>query len=365
MKFTIAKEVFLDGLNQVVSVVSNRTTLPILSNVMIQTEGGQVRFTATDLDVCITGIVPANVVREGSVTLPAKKLLSIVRELPDSEVQIDVNTKHQATVECSRSQFKLNGMPSDVFPALPSFDQAMEFMVDQNILREGIRRTEYAISTDTTRYVLNGISISFKEGTLTLVATDGRRLAMVENKIEFPESQQMEAILPTKAVAELRRLLGDVGEVKIRFTHNQAAFEIGDTLLITKLIDGNYPNYRQVIPADSKERIDLPCAALLETVRRVSLLSMDKSSNVKFTFSTDQLEVTSLAEGIGEAHEGLAVEYKGRQMSISFNPEFFMAPLKTMPEGTISLYLIDEMSPGVLRADGEFLYVLMPMRSPN
>ncbi|MEG0836962.1 MAG: DNA polymerase III subunit beta [Akkermansia sp.] len=365
MKFTIAKEVFLDGLSQVVSVVSTRTTLPILSNVMMQTEGTQLRFTATDLDVCITGIVPATIIREGSVTLPAKRLLSIIRELPDEEVQVDVNTNNQATVECCRSQFKLNGLSSEEFPPLPSFDQATEFTVDQEILREGIRRTEYAISTDTTRYVLNGISLSFKEGKLILVATDGRRLAMVENTVEFPETQQMDAILPTKAVTELRRILSDVGTVRIRFTHNQAAFEIGDSLLITKLIDGNYPNYRQVIPADYKERIDIPCDELLDTVRRVSLLSLDKSSNVKLTFSTDQLEVNSLAEGVGEAHEIIAVDYKGRQLSISFNPEFLMAPLRTMQSGTISLYLIDEMSPGVLRADGAFLYVLMPMRSPN
>ena len=365
MKFSIAKDVFLDGLNQVVSVVSSRTTLPILSNVLMQTENGQVRFTATDLDVCITGVVPANILREGAVTLPAKKLLSIIRELPAAEVQVDVNTKNQASVECSRSQFKLNGLPADEFPNLPSFEDAVEFTVEQNILREGIRRTEYAISTDTTRYVLNGISMSFKDDKMTLVATDGRRLAMVENELDFPESQQTESILPTKAVGELRRLLNDVGEVKIRFTHNQAAFEINDTLLISKLIDGNYPNFRQVIPSDYKERIELPCSELLETVRRVSLLSADKSNNVKLTFSTDELEVTSLAEGIGEAHECLTIDYKGRQMSISFNPDFLMAPLKTMSEDTISLYLIDEMSPGVLRSGGEFLYVLMPMRSPN
>lgn len=365
MKFSLAKQVFLDGLSQVVNVVSNKTTLPILSNVLMKTEDGYIRFVATDLDVCITGIVPANIIREGSVTLPAKKLQSIIRELPDEEIQVDVNTKNQATVVCGRSEFKLNGLSTEEFPALPSFEQAIEYTVPQVMLRDGIRRTEYAISTDTTRYVLNGISVTFKEGKMILVATDGRRLAMVENELEFPESQQTEVILPTKAVGELRRLLGDVGEVRIRFTHNQAAFEVNDTLLITKLIDGNYPNYRQVIPADYKERIDLPAGTLLETVRRVSLLSADKNVNAKLTFSTDELEVASTADGVGEAHESMPIEYKGRQMAISFNPDFLMAPLKTMPEETITLYLVDEMSPGVIRCGGEFLYVLMPMRSPN
>lgn len=365
MKFALAKEVFLDGLNQVVNVVSPKTTLPILSNVLMKTEEGYIRFVATDLDVCITGIVPANVIREGSITLPAKKLLSIIRELPDQEVQVDVNTKNQATVTCGRSEFKLNGLPTDEFPQLPSFEGALEYTVPQALVRDGIKRTEYAISTDTTRYVLNGISCSLKEGKITLVATDGRRLAMYEKELEFPESQQTEAIFPTKAVAELRRLLGDVGDVRIRFTHNQAAFEVNDTLLITKLIDGNYPNYRQVIPGDYNERVDLPAGTLLETVRRVSLLSADKNVNVKLTFSTDELDVTSTAEGVGEAQESMPIEYKGRQMGISFNPDFLMAPLKTMGDETITLYLIDEMSPGVIRCGGEFLYVLMPMRSPN
>ena len=344
MKFTISKQVFLDGLRQVASVVSSKTTLPILSNVKIEAENGQVRFTATDLDVCITGVVPANVLREGTVTLPAKKLVSIISELPEAEVQVDVNQRNQATVECGRSQFKLNGLPADEFPELPSFEQATVYQVDQNLLRDCIRRTEYAISTDTTRYVLNGISLSFRNGKMTLVATDGRRLALAETALEFPEEQQLDAILPTKAVGELRRLLDEVGTVTVRFTRNQAAFEINDTLLISKLIDGNYPNYRQVIPTDCKESIELPCGELLET----------------------ELEVASSAEGVGEAHESMTITYAGRPLSISFNPDFFMAPLKTMAGDTIiTLNLIDEMSPGVLKIGDEFLYVLMPMRSPN
>ena len=233
-------------------------------------------------------------------------------------------------------------------------------------LRDCIRRTEYAISTDTTRYVLNGISLSFRNGKMTLVATDGRRLALAETALEFPEEQQLDAILPTKAVGELRRLLDEVGTVTIRFTRNQAAFEINDTLLISKLIDGNYPNYRQVIPTDCRESIELPCGELLETVRRVSLLSVDKSTNIKLNFRENELEVASSAEGVGEAHESMTITYAGRTLSISFNPDFFMAPLKTMAGDTvITLNLIDEMSPGVLKIGDEFLYVLMPMRSPN
>jgi DNA polymerase-3 subunit beta len=202
---------------------------------------------------------------------------------------------------------------------------------------------------------------AFKDSKLTLVATDGRRLALVENQISYPEGQEREAILPTKAVGELRRLLGEVGEVTIKLTQNQAAFEVNDTLIISKLIDGTYPNYRQVIPSEYKQRLELKCSEMLETIRRVSSL-VDKNNNVKLTFSTDQLEVASLSDD-GEAHETLSIDYKGPQLPISFNASFLMAPLKAVATDSISFCLTDSMSPGVLRLGSEFLYVLMPMRS--
>ncbi len=364
MKFTISKLAFLDGLKKVASVVSTKATLPILSNVKIEAANDQLRFMATDLDVCITGSVPANILRPGEITLPAKKLVSIISELPDAEVQVEVNDNHQASVHCGRSHFKLNGLPADEFPTCPSFDDAIVYQVEQNTLRDCIRRTEYAISTDTTRYVLNGISMAFRQGKVTLVATDGRRLALAESVLDTPAEQELDAILPTKAVAELRRLLEEVGSVTIRFTRNQVAFEIKETLLISKLIDGNYPNYRQVIPNDCRESTELPCGELLETVRRVSLLS-DKSTTITLNFRENELELVSSAE-IGEARESMAINYTGTPLSISFNPDFFMAPLKTMSADTIiTLNLIDEMSPGVLKIGEEFLYVLMPMRNPN
>ncbi len=361
MDFSIAKDVFLDGLNQVVSAVSARTPMPILSNVLIRTENNQLRLTATDLDVCITGTIPANITSDGSVTLPAKTLLNIIRELPSEEIHISVNEKSQASVECGRSRFKLNGLPSDEFPAVPVFDGSTDFTIDQNMLRDGIKKTEYAISTDTTRYVLNGIFMSFKDNKMTFVATDGRRLAMVENGLDIPEGSQTEAILPTKAVNELSRLLGDVGQVTIRFMSNQVAFEINDTLLTSKLIDGNYPNFRQVIPPDHKECIELPRTEFLETIRRVSLLS-SAEKDVRLSFINNELEVASLAEDVGEAHEYLSIDYSGTPIDIAFNSDFLMAPLKSMTSDTVNLYLTDKMSPGVLRSGDQFLYVLMPMR---
>ncbi|WP_035615847.1 DNA polymerase III subunit beta [Haloferula sp. BvORR071] len=362
MKFSISKEALLEGLQKVQHVVSTRTTLPILSNVLLVAKDGRLTFTTTDLDVGITGSVEATVQKEGATTLPAKRLVNIVRELPASEVQITVDAKNIASIESGPSFFKIIGLGQDDFPPLPDFEGAKEFRMPQQLLRDGLKKTSYAISTDETRYVLNGIYTSFREGKLTLVATDGRRLAMVENDLDFPASHETDVIVPTKAVQELQRLLGDTGEVLIRLSDSQISFSIGDHLLISKLIEGNYPNYRQVIPGDSTERVELPRESVFDTVRRVSLLSSDKSNSVKLVFGANSVEVTANSPDVGEARETMEVQYSGKAMQIAFNPEFLMAPLRNLESETVYLDLIDEMSPGVIRIDGSFLYVIMPMR---
>lgn len=363
MKFRISKEAFLDGLQKVQHVVSSRTTLPILSNVLIEASAeGRIQFTTTDLDVGITGAVEAQVDRDGSTTLPVKRLVSIVRELPSNDVEVTVDNKNHAQIRSGPSYFKIIGLSSSEFPPLPDFSSGKEFKIPQVVLRDGLRKTSYAISNDETRYVLNGIFTSFRDGKLTLVATDGRRLAMVDADLEFPASHETDVIVPTKAVQELQRLLGEAGEVIVRLTESQISFAAGDTLLCSKLIEGNYPNYRQVIPGDCNERVVIGREALLETVRRVSLLSSEKSNSVKLVFSENRIEVTANSPDVGEAQEFMDVIYQGPPMQIAFNPEFLQAPLRNLDSDDVYLDLIDEMSPGVLRIEGTFLYVLMPMR---
>jgi DNA polymerase-3 subunit beta len=365
MKFRISKEAFLDGLQKVQHVVSSRTTLPILSNVLLVAKDGRLQFTTTDLDVGITGSVEAQIDKEGATTLPAKRLVSIVRELPASEVEVSVDAKNHASIRSGPSFFKIIGLSEAEFPPLPDFANAKEFKIPQNVMRDGLRKTSYSISTDETRYVLNGIFTSFRDGKMTLVATDGRRLAMVDADLEFPASHETDVIIPSKAVQELQRLLGDSGDVVVKLSDSQISFTIGDSLLCSKLIEGNYPNYRQVIPGDSNERVVIGREALLETVRRVSLLSSDKSNSVKLVFSENRIEVTANSPDVGEAQESMDVIYQGPPMQIAFNPEFLQAPLRNLDTNDVYLDLIDEMSPGVLRIEGTFLYVLMPMRVTN
>ena len=362
MKFSATKEKLLEGLQQVQNVVSTRTTLPILSNVLLQAKEGAVHLTTTDLDVGVRGSFEANVDKVGATTLPARRLFTIIRELPSSEIAIEVDGKNAASIRSGQSFFKILGLPEEEFPPLPKFENAKVVTMRQKDLHDGLRKTAYAISTDETRYVLNGVLFSFKENKLTLVATDGRRLAMLDIELEFPRSHEAEIIVPTKAVTELQRLLKDDGEVKISVGSGQIAFDLNNTLLVSKLIEGNYPNYKQVIPSEAKERVTLERETLLNSLRRVSLLASDKSNSIKLNFSKNNIEITANTPEVGEAKESLAVVYKGRDFSIAFNPEFLMAPLRNLTEDEVFLDLIDEMSPGVLKIQTPFLYVLMPMR---
>src|SRR6187402_405307 len=232
MNLTIAKDQLLAGLQTVQNVVSTRTTLPILSNVLLLAEEGKLRLTTTDLDVGVSGSIDAQIEKPGATTLPARRLANIVRELPAAEVQVEIDSKNVASIRCGQSFFKILGLPEEEFPPLPKFEDAKTFTISQQALRDALKKTSYAISTDETRYVLNGILFSFKENKLTMVATDGRRLALVDLEVEFPRSQEADLIVPTKCVAELVRLLGDDGDVKMSMGNGQIAFDLTKTLLV-------------------------------------------------------------------------------------------------------------------------------------
>ena len=362
MKFSVAKDKLLEGLQAVQNVVSTRTTLPILSNVLIRAENGALHFTTNDLDVGMSCSVEAKIEKPGGTTIPARRLASIVKELPASEVSVEVDGKNVASLNCGPSFFKMMCLPEDEFPALPKLEKAKAFTLQQKVLKDALRKTSYGISTDETRYVLNGILFSFKENKLTLVATDGRRLALVDLEAEFPRSNEVDVVIPAKCITELQRILGEEGDVKLAVGENHVSFEAGGKLLVSKLIEGNYPNYRQVIPAESRERITIERELLLNAVRRVSLLSSEKSNSVKLIFTKNNLEIAANTPEIGEAHESLAISFKGKDFSVAFNPTFLQDPLRALTEDEIHLEVSDEMSPGVIKIGTPFLYVLMPMR---
>ena len=363
MKCVISREALLSGLQLVQNVVSTRTTLPILGNALVQAADGKLVISTTDLDTGIRASVECDVLKAGSTTLPARRLFSIVRELPAAELTLEVDSKQVATITSGNSFFRIMGLPEEDFPPFPKGEGAKTFKIPQGVFRDMLKRTAYAISTDESRYVLNGVLLSFKDNKLSLVATDGRRLALVEQELEFPKGSEVEAILPTKAVQELSRILRDEEPLTISFGENQVSFDLGTTFLYSKLIEGNYPNYKQVVPAEAKDRIILERELFLNAVRRVALLSSEKSNSVKLIFSKNNLDITANTPEVGEAKESIAINHKGKDFSIAFNPEFLMDPLKNIDVEEIFFDFIDELSPGVIKYQKPFLYVIMPMRT--
>jgi len=363
MKLTIHRDKFLEGLQTVQSVVSTRTTLPILSNVLLKASDGQLSLSTTDLDTGIQTQTEAEVEKAGSITLPARKLFSIIRELPVADVYLEVDAKNNTEIRSGSSFFRIMGLPEEDFPPFPRTEDALIFKLPQKEFRTMLRKTSYAMSTDESRYVLNGELLSFKEGKLTIVATDGRRLALYEHESDFPKSSETEVILPSKAVAELVRILSDDGDMDISIAENHIAFTVGDTYLVSKLIEGNYPNYKQVIPQETKERATIERELFLNCLKRVALLSSEKSNSVKITLQANEIEISANSPDVGEAKESIPAQYKGKEFSIAFNPEYLAAPLKNLDEDQVFLDLTDELSPGVVRINGPFLYVIMPMRT--
>jgi DNA polymerase-3 subunit beta len=367
MNLTITKEQIINGLQAVQNVVSTRTTLPILSNVLLRANAGRLELTATDLDVTISCGVEATVKKAGASTVPVKRFFGIVRELSNSDIELEVDDKNVCSIRSGPSFYKIHGLSADEFPPLHKFKDDKKVVLPQGTARGMIKKTAFAISTDESRYVLNGIFFSLKDHKLTMVATDGRRLALVDEEMDVAESSQGEFIVPAKAVNELNRLLQEKGELELHYAENQASFTLKDEkgssiLIVSKLIEGNYPNYRQVIPSETKERVSLVREEFLHALRRAEIMTSEKSNSVKLSFTKNKLEITANSPEVGEAKESLAVNYKGNDIAVAFNPKYLIDPLNALSNDEVFIELIDELSPGVFKVNGPFLYVVMPMR---
>jgi DNA polymerase-3 subunit beta len=367
MNLNIAKDQLLHGLQAVQNVVSTRTTLPILSNVLMRAEDKKVEFTATDLDVTISCAVEANVKKKGATTVPVKRFFGIIRELASPEIELEVDDKNACSIRAGASFYKIHGLSADEFPPIQKFKEDKKIVLPQEKMKSMLRKTSFAISSDESRYVLNGIYIMLKEHKMTMVATDGRRLALVDEEVDIPDNSQGEFIVPTKAVNEMSRLLGEKDDVEMKFSENQVSLTLKDekgnsAVIISKLVEGNYPNYKQVIPSETKERVGLPREEFLGALRRAQIMTSDKANSVKLSIGRNNLAITANSPDVGEARESLAINYKGKDIQIAFNPAYLIDPLAVLTEEEVFLELIDELSPGVLKINGPFLYVVMPMR---
>ncbi len=372
MKFKINRDHFANGLAQVLNVVGSKATMPILSNVLIEAEKDQISLTTTNLDLGIRCKIKAEVKETGSVTLPVKRLATIVRELPNVDVTFDASPNHQVKLTSGGSNFRIMGIGKEEFPPLPEFGDEKAYTLEQSELTAMLKSVAYAQSSDETRYILNGVYFNFKDGKLSLVATDGRRLALVSKELDVPAASAGAIILPAKTVGELTRLLDKGEKLKINFNERRAAFQIAtdkDTsglidhvYLYSKVVEGNYPNYNQVIPKETHQRIKLERELFLQCVHRAALVCSEKSNSVKIKLTSNLLEITAQSPDFGEAHESMAIGYSGPELQVAFNPVFVMDPLRALTKDEIFFELKDEVSPGVFKTLDSFICVIMPVR---
>lgn len=371
MQFTIEKEVFLKALAKIQSVVEKRHTIPILSNVLITTEEDGICLTATDLEVGIRTHYPANIQKGGRITVAAKKLFEIIKELPDSTVSFAAKENCWIEIKCGKSVFNVVGLSPDEFPPFPSTSQDKSITIESSVLREMIEKTAFSISTDETKYNLNGIYFQ-RESTdtdtrLMMVATDGHRLALVRKSLAVPAIEELEkgVILPRKGITELRKVTDEgEGAIQLGFTENNAVIMRDKTVVVMRLVDGDFPDYNRVIPPQQSAGAMITRDLFLHALRRTAVLSNEKSKGIKLGFAAGRLELTSSQAEVGDAREELEIDYAGEEMTIGFNARYLIDILQAMDTEQIELVLKDNISPGLIRVRDEdgFLAVVMPMR---
>ncbi|KAF0093539.1 MAG: DNA polymerase III subunit beta [Puniceicoccaceae bacterium 5H] len=374
MKFKINRDHFTSGLQQVLNVVGTRATMPILSNVLINAEDGHITLTTTNLDLGIRCQIRSEVTEKGTITLPVRKLATIVRDLPSLDVEVETYSNQQAKISSGTSTFRIMGISADEFPPLPTFADQHSFMLRQDELERMLKSVSYAQSSDETRYIMNGVYFNFEDEKLTLAATDGRRLAVMSKELEVTEENAGSLILPAKTVSEVERLLGQGETVRIAFNDRQVAFEISSATdsddkglmdniyLVSKVVEGKYPNYRQVIPKENDQHLKVNRESFLSCVRRAALVTTDKNHAIKVHVHDNTLEITGESSEFGNSNVTLLVEYNGPGVTVAFNPNYIIEPLKALTRDEVIFEFKDELSPGVIRTPDSFLCVIMPLR---
>jgi DNA polymerase III subunit beta len=373
MELVVRKTDLLRELQLFQGIVERKNTIPILANVLIEADGNEVKLLATDLEVGLRSRCAASVAKSGSLTLPAKKLFEIIKALPETDVRIEED-KNGVKVAADRFDSRMQTLPREDFPTLPDATGGLSAMLPREALRQMIAKTQFAITGEDTRYFLNGALFILRPDSMSLVSTDGHRLALINATREKaakgkPEpEEEVRRILPRKTLLELGRLLADGGEGDIRYEagENHLFFDIGGRLLISRMIDGQFPAFERVIPKGNDKRIEFDRDRLTNAVKRVALLSNERSRAVKFQIDTGKVEIASSSPEFGEAKEVLMVEYSGTPVTICFNAQYVLDFLAVADTDGVSLDFKDEMSQAVMKplnAEGyDYTYVIMPMR---
>jgi len=365
MNFKIDKNEFIKILQRVQGIVEKKNTMPVLANVLLETKGSGINIMATDLEIFIKDTVSAQVEEEGSVTVNAKKLYEIVKELPEKEVDVKLGSGDKLTVKSGKSRFNILGLPAKEFPGFPEIDESTFKKVDNETLKEMIEKTAFAVSTDETRYNINGFYIEKDGDVVRIVTTDGHRLAVIEKEASKVNAPTEGVILPRKGVNEIKRLLEEKdGNFELSITEKSATLKNNETIINVRLIEGEFPDYKQVVPKENDKLIKTDKTSFLSALKRVSLLSSDRIKGVKFSIKEGSAKLSSSSPDIGDADEDINIDYSGEELEVAFNAKYFIDALEAIDEENVDIQLKDSLSPCIMEPESNktYKYIIMPMR---
>lgn len=367
MRLTIAREKLQDGLSLVEPAIPSKTTLPVLGNLLLEAKRDSVMFTSTDLDIAISTEVAAEIEEEGAITVPAKKFLEIAKELPQIPVKLSTAGGQQLVLDCGRSHFKILGLPREDFPSLPAVKFTQSWKLPSSIIQELIGHTAFAVSTEESRPILNGVLWEVKTDSIAMVATNGHRLAKRELKIKSPKTTVGELIIPPRALDQIRRVFPPDEELEIGRAENHLAFKSPFTTVYTRLIDGPYPPYEQVIPKDNDKSVIVDRGALVSTLRRMSVVASDQTHRIRMSFNAGILRFSVQTPDLGEAQDELPVKYQGDPLDIGFNASYLLEMLRYMPGEEVKMTFkaperAATIEPEGWTGEGTYNCLVMPLR---
>ncbi len=365
MKFTITRDNLQQGLAAVGASIPTRTTLPVLSNILIEAGEDGVRMSGTDLDIAVTLGVPAEVEEAGAITVPAKKLQELARELPEAPAKV-TTTGERFELVCGKATFRLNGMPRDEFPTFPEVDFGSSWTVSGEVISEMIERTSFAVSTEESRPILNGVLWQLADREMRMVATNGHRLAKLTIPSEAADAPHADLIVPPKALAQVQRLFEGGEEIEVARSENHLGFRRDGTRVYTRLIEGPYPNYEQVIPKDNDRVAHADKETLTRALRRMAVVASEQTHRVRLSFTGSALRLSVETPDLGDAHEEIEVAYEGESLDIGFNANYLLEVLRFMPTDEVKLsFKAPERAATIEPTDveaGEYLCLIMPLR---
>jgi DNA polymerase-3 subunit beta len=361
MKLQTTKENLLEGIQKVQNIINPKSTLPILSHILLDSYDNKLFLTTTDLDIGVSTYIKVETQEPGTITIPAKRFSDIIKELTEKTITITSKKNNVIYIETTNCQFKLIGLSKDEFPKLPEFKDKEVIQIEQGVLKELINLTFFAISHDETRYVLNGELLEIKDKRLRLVATDGRRLATASRELLSNTAREAKEVLPSKTIQELLRNLKEEGTLSMVIGDNQVLFEFENTMLVSRLIEGEFPDYQQVIPPAVESKIKIDRDGFLQALRRAALLATPEYQAVKMELFKNKLVVSKSTPDLGESREEIPVEYGGKEIAIGFNPYYLLDFLKNFPSQAVEMELTTSDKPAVVRL-AEYVYIVLPMR---